>query len=62
MTEEEQKLADDYTQYCKERDEAYARGQAIGTFIGWQYANNKVSIKIAKTWDEHLQNTRRSGN
>lgn len=58
-TDEEQKLADDYAQYCRERDELAAQGKALGTFIGWQYANNRVNIKIAKTWEEHVQNTRK---
>lgn len=56
--ENEQRLAADYAQYCKERDELATQGKAIGTFIGWQYANNKVGIKIAKTWDEHVRLTR----
>lgn len=59
--EEEKKLGEDYAEYCKERDQMAAEGKAIGTFIGWQYANNKVDIKIAKTWEEHVRETRRNG-
>lgn len=56
--EEEKKLGEDYAQYLKEAAEMAAQGKAIGTFIGWQYANNRVNIKIAKTWDEHVRNMR----
>lgn len=59
--EEEKKLGEDYAMYCAERDRMAAEGKAIGTFIGWQYANNMVDIKIAKTWEEHVRDTRKNG-
>lgn len=58
--EEEKKLGEAYTRYCQERDQMAAQGKAVGTFIGWQYANNMVDIKIAKTWEEHLRSTRKA--
>lgn len=60
-SEEEKKLGEDYALYREEAARMAAEGKAVGTFIGWQYANNKVSIKIAKTWEEHLRNTRKAG-
>lgn len=58
--EEEQKLGEDYAQYLKDAEEMAAQGKAVGTFIGWQYANNRVNIKIAKTWEEHLASLRKA--
>lgn len=58
--EEERKLGEDYAQYLKDAEEMAAQGKAVGTFIGWQYANNRVNIKIAKTWEEHLASLRKA--
>ena len=52
---QQEKLGRDYERYREEAAKLAAEGKAIGTFIGWQYLNGLVSIKIAKTWEEHRQ-------
>ncbi|MGE5491832.1 MAG: hypothetical protein ACM31P_11185 [Actinomycetota bacterium] len=53
--EQQEKLARDYARYKEEAARMAAEGKAIGTFIGWQYENKLVNIRIAKTWEEHRQ-------
>lgn len=59
--EEEKKLGEDYALYLEEAERMKAEGKAIGTFIGWQYKNHRVNIKIAKTKDEHFRSGGRLG-
>ncbi|MBS1189877.1 MAG: hypothetical protein H6R10_1669 [Rhodocyclaceae bacterium] len=51
--EQQEKLGCDYRKYQEEAAKMAAEGKAIGTFIGWQYENKLVKIKIATTWEEH---------
>lgn len=59
---EQEKLGRDYARYKEEEATMAAQGKAIGTFIGWQYQNGLVSIKIAKTWGEHKRVGIQAGN
>lgn len=51
--EQQEKLNRDYQAYMAEAARLAAEGKAIGTFIAWQYENQLVNIRIAKTWEEH---------
>jgi hypothetical protein len=44
--ERQKQLNDNYQRWLQERAEMAARGEAIGTFSAWQYANNLVDIKV----------------
>lgn len=56
MTPEEKQdqLARNWAEFQAEAKRMESEGKAIGTFSSWCFANNKVSIKIALTREEHF--------
>lgn len=48
-------MAQAYADYLVAYEAAKAQNKALGTFIEWQHANNRIGIKVPKRGEEPLR-------
>lgn len=53
--QQQQKMGQAYADYLVAYAAARAQNKALGTFIEWQHANNRIGIKVPKRGEEPLR-------
>lgn len=48
-------MGQSYADYLVEYEVAKSQNKALGTFIEWQHANNRIGIKVPKRGEEALR-------